>query len=397
MKPGFAHSLLRDAFRLLTYSPVALLRQQRALHDALNAWNGHHLFTFPYMCVGGAEQIHADILAAIADRSPLALICSYNEDRSFEERFRSSAIVVEVNLLVNHPFTRRAALRAIAARLNKAHAPTLLSSLTDTFFDLLPLLNEHVRAYHLQHAFLFQPEGNAQQKRWMTRFRRVNRFIFYSGQAMRDWERFMQANGIPCDHEKTFAVLPNAVRRFNEPERHDRSGVLFVGRQSPVKRMELFLEIADQLERESPGRFRFSVAGYDATGNHTHVTFHGRVSDPERLSAIYSAHDIVVQTSTLEGYPVVIMEAMAHGLAVISTPVGDVPNQVTAEFAMLNSAVDAATVVRETTGFIRDLDQDKERLYQMRRAAYTFARKAYDPEAFRARYRAFLIGTEGSA
>ncbi|MBK9175721.1 MAG: glycosyltransferase family 4 protein [Flavobacteriales bacterium] len=397
MKPGLLYSLLRDAFRLLTYSPVALLRQRRALHGALKAWNGHHLFTFPYMCVGGAEQIHADILAAIADRSPLVLICSYNEDRSFEERFRSSADVVEVNLLVNHPFTRRAAGRVIAKRLNAAPAPTLLSSLTDTFFDLLPLLQEHVRAYHLQHAFLFQPDGNTQQKRWMTRFHRVNRFIFYSGQAMRDWERFMRANGIPCDREETFAVLPNAVWRFHEPQQHDRPGVLFVGRQSPVKRLELFLEIADRLERESPRRFRFSVAGYDAIGNHPHVTFHGRVGDPERLSAIYSAHDIVVQTSTLEGYPVVIMEAMAHGLAVISTPVGDVPNQVTAEFALLNSAVDAATVVRESAAFIRGLEQDQDRLLRMRRSAYDHARKAYDPEAFRARYRAFLGVTSGNA
>jgi glycosyltransferase involved in cell wall biosynthesis len=389
-------AILRDAYRVLTCSPQGLMRQRRALHDALKAWKGHHLFTFPYMCVGGAEQIHADILAAISDRSPLVLICSYNEDRSFEERFRRSADVVEVNLLVNHPFTRRAALRAIATRLNVAPAPTLLSSLTDTFFDLLPLLKEHVCAYHLQHAFLYQPEGNAQQKRWMPHFPRVNRFIFYSGQAMRDWERFMQDNGIPCDHETTFAVLPNAVRRFQEPQQHDRPGVLFVGRQSPVKRLELFLEITDQLERESPGRFRFSVAGYEAIGNHPHVTFHGRVSDPERLSAIYSAHDIVVQTSTLEGYPVVIMEAMAHGLAVISTPVGDVPNQVTDEFALLNSAVDAATVVRESAAFIRGLEQDKARLDQMRWAAYRYACKAYEPGGFQSRYRAFLIGTTGS-
>ncbi len=390
-------SLLRDAYRLLTYPPLALLRQRRALHDALANWNGHHLFTFPYLCVGGAENIHIDILEAVSDRKPLALICSYNADRSFEARFRRYATVVEVNLVVNHPFTRRNARRALAARLNAAQAPTLLSSLTDVFFDLLPLLQPHVKAYHLQHAFLFQPEGNAQQKRWMRHFPRVNRFILYSGQAMRDWERFMVANGLPCDREMVFAVLPNAVHRFREPEAHEQVGVLFVGRQSPVKRVELFLEVCDRLERAMPGHFRFAVAGYEAIGHHPQVRFHGRVSDPDALAAIYAEHDIIVQTSTLEGYPVVVMEAMGHGLAVISTPVGDVPNQVTPEFALLNTSSEAEMVVKETTGFILDLASDRDRLMRMRRAAYAHARQHYDPLAFKARYRAFLGASSGPA
>ncbi|MBK7946174.1 MAG: glycosyltransferase family 4 protein [Flavobacteriales bacterium] len=390
-------SFLRDAYRLLTYSPLGVLRQRRALHEALEAWNGRFLFTFPYMCVGGAEQIHIDVIGTVSDLQPLVLICSYNPDRSFEDRFRRNGKVVEVNLVLHHPFTRRSALRAIAKRVDAAPAPVLFSSLTDTFFDLLALVKPGVRAYHQQHAFLYQPEGNAQQKRWMAQFPRVTRFIFYSGQAMRDWERFMLDNGLSCERDRTFAVMPNAVHRFKEPVAGKKPGILFVGRQSPVKRPELFLEVCDRLEKEMPGQLRFSLAGYDSIGNHPQVEFHGRVSDPEKLSAIYAAHDIIVQTSTLEGYPVVIMEAMAHGLAVISTPVGDVPNQVNGSFALLNSSADADTVVNETTGFIRDLVRDPQRLAGMRRAAYDHARREYEPEGFRKRYRAFLEGSSGAA
>lgn len=384
--------LLRDAYRILTYSPFALRREKRALRVALSAWNGRHLFCFPYMCVGGAEQIHIDILASVAEQQPLVLICGTHEDRSFEGRFRKNATIVEIPRLVNHPFTRKAAARTIADRLNKAAAPTFFSSLTNTFFDVLPWLQRHVRTFHLQHAFLYQPEANRPQKHWMPQFPRVDHFVFYSHQARDDWEKFLVANKVPYDRQNTFKFMPNAVHRFGEVKIHERTGLLFVGRQSPVKRIELFLQLTDELERQDPGRFRFSVAGYETIGDRPHVSFHGRVSDSVRLSELYSEHDAVVQVSTLEGYPMVIMEAMAHGLVIMSTPVGDVPNQVDTSFAMLSSAVDEATVLREMSAFVREIDGDRERMHRMKAAAFAKARSEYDPAAFRERYRVLLLG-----
>ncbi len=396
LKVSVLPPLISDSYRLFTYSPLAVLREERALRKALSEWNGHHLFCFPYMCVGGAEQIHVDILASVSDRGPLVLICGSSADRSFEDRFRMSATVVEVWRLVNHPFTRQRAVRRIAMALNAASSPTLLASLNNTFFEVLPLLRPNVRTFHLQHAFLYQPNANAPQRGWMHAFPRVDRFIFYSSQAMGDWQRFMTANGIAYDPGSRFLFLSNAVHRTHAPERHEPMGVLFVGRQSPVKRIELFLAITDALEQARPGLFRFSVAGYDAVGQHPHVTFHGKVRDPQRLSDLYRAHDVVVQTSTLEGFPMVIMEAMAHGLAVLSTPVGDVPNRVTMDFAFLSSSVDEAVVLREMTKALLDLGTDRPRLEHMRAAAFAKAKEEYGWDAFRDRYRAALISPAAS-
>ncbi len=389
--------LLRDIYRLLTYSPLALLREKQALRNALLRWNGEHLFCFPYVCVGGAEQIHADILSAIADRSPVVLICGYSRDRAFEDRFKKSATLVDVPRLVNHPLTRKAALHAIADRMDRAAHPTLFSSLTNTLFDLLPLVGDHVRTFHLQHAFLYQPAANLQQKRWLPQLPRIDHFIFYSRQAKGDFERFLVANNVPYDPATTFRFLPNAVHRFGEVATHQRTGILFVGRRSPVKRMELFLRLADELEGKAPGLFRFNVVGYDAIGDRPYVTFHGTVSDTSRLSAIYSAQDMVVQTSTLEGFPMVIMEAMAHALIILSTPVGDVPNQVDNTFGLVTSSTDAGTMLSEMAGFVRQVDADRERMERMKRVAFQRAKEQFDPATFRERYRALLISPASEA
>ena len=384
----------RAVFRVLTYSPISLLRERRALRTALEGWNGEHLFFFPYMCIGGAEQIHADILAAVADRKPLALICGRSSDRGFEDRFRKSSEVVEVYLLVHHPLTRRGTLRAIAERLNAASAPSLFSSITDTFFDTLPLLEAHVRTFHLQHAFLYQPAANHKVKEWMTRFDRVDHFIFYSSQAMGDWKRFMAVNGIPYE-TTTFKFLSNAVHRMVPPELHDRPGVLFVGRDSAEKRLDLFLDVAQRINSARPGAFRFTVAGPQER-RVDGVTFLGPIQDVEDMSRIYADHDILVLTSSREGFPMVIMEAMAHGLAVVSTPVGDIPNRVTPDHSWLSSGSEAMSTVLEMEEFILLLGNDNQRLLRMRKAAFARALNEYGWDGFRERYRSLLMSPASS-
>jgi len=55
------------------------------------------------------------------------------------------------------------------------------------------------------------------------------------------------------------------------------------------------------------------------------INFLGHVDSRERLNRLYRSHDIFLFASLSEGSPRVILEAMANGLPVISTPVGSLP------------------------------------------------------------------------
>lgn len=54
------------------------------------------------------------------------------------------------------------------------------------------------------------------------------------------------------------------------------------------------------------------------------VRFVGRV-EPSRLPRLYDEADIFVNASTIDNQPVSILEALACGLPVVSTPIGDIP------------------------------------------------------------------------
>ncbi|MBL7982740.1 MAG: glycosyltransferase [Flavobacteriales bacterium] len=381
---------LRDLKRLLTYSHGRIVNEAWALTKVENEWRGHLMFVFPYLNTGGAEQVHADILATVADQRPLVVITGRSTDHAFRENFAKHACLLELHHLLNHPLWRKRTLKRLAALLNQRPAAQLFASNASQFFELLPLINEHVRTTYLVHAFLYQPNGNQQHKYWLRYFARVNAYVFISSHSREQYERLLFANNIPRSQYGKLLLLTNAVHRFGEVRLHQRPGVLFVGRHSPEKRLLLFLALTDHLERTAPGRFRFTVVGADHVQGHAHVDFRGKINDPDAIAAIYSDHDMLVLTSEREGFPMVIMEAMAHGLLVVSTPVGDVPARLSNDLALITTSAQEEVVLTEMEHGILSIVADRDRFIRMRQASLTEAQKEFGIDRFRAAYRALL-------
>jgi|GEM_PF-622058 len=385
-----AREFARDVHRCLTYSPIALFREQKALLRVRQEWKGRTVFLLPYVHTGGAEQVHADIVAAVADQQPLIVISGFSSDRAFASSFEGHGTLIELPRSLHHPLYRLRTLRLLAALANAQREPVVFGAMSTTFFELLKHLRPEVRTYYLQHAFLYQPEGNVQHKSWLRHFSRVDGYIFISGHAKAEYERFLFANNIKRSQFGKLMFISNAVQRFGSVQQHERTGLLFVGRNSPEKRLPLFLALTDRLERTAPGRLRYTVVGVEHVPGHTHVDFRGKINDPDVISAIYSDNDMLVLTSEREGFPMVIMEAMAHGLLVVSTPVGDVPARLSNDLAVITTSAQEEIVLTEMEHGILSIVADPERFMRLRRTALTEAQQEFGMDRFRAAYRALL-------
>jgi glycosyltransferase involved in cell wall biosynthesis len=99
------------------------------------------------------------------------------------------------------------------------------------------------------------------------------------------------------------------------------------------------------------------------------VTFHGW-SDRAKVSELLADADVMVLPSHDEGLPLAILEAMAHRVAVLCTPVGEIPNVLAnGRDARFVAPGDPASIARGLAQLLGDGDM-RERLARNGRARY---------------------------
>ena len=129
-----------------------------------------------------------------------------------------------------------------------------------------------------------------------------------------------------------------ARRRFNVPDgalcigSFQKDGVGWGEGDEPklIKGPDLFVEAVARIARERPVHVLLTgpARGYVKQGLASHgISFHHEyLKDQRELTACYHALDLYLVTSREEGGPLALLESMATGVPVVSTPVGMSPD-----------------------------------------------------------------------
>ena len=121
----------------------------------------------------------------------------------------------------------------------------------------------------------------------------------------------MRGVGIANVHEIPYGVeIPEETAPEEQPPK-----VLFAGRLSPEKRIDVVAAATDGLPRIVAGDGPLRDLLPDALG----------FVPQNELFGLYDKAAVVLLTSEREGLPNVVLEAMARGKTVVSTPVGGIP------------------------------------------------------------------------
>jgi glycosyltransferase involved in cell wall biosynthesis/protein-tyrosine-phosphatase len=178
-----------------------------------------------------------------------------------------------------------------------------------------------------------------------------------------------------------------------------------VGRMVPIKGLDLFLDAAAALRRQTP-RVRFSILGDGPLrddlarqarelGIDDCLDFVAPRPDP---FAYYNSLDVYVNTSHHEGLPLSVVEAMACGKPIVSAAVGGIPEVVThGEHGFLVQEREAGRFADWYLTLMRD---DSLRTTMGERAA-TMAHSRLSAQAmadaYRGLYDRYVTGTESRA
>ena len=103
-----------------------------------------------------------------------------------------------------------------------------------------------------------------------------------------------------------------------------------------------------------------------AAGLEDRVSFVGEVKDGE-LAPYYDAADLFVLPTEYEGYGMAVAEAIAHGLPVISTPTGGIPDLVRTDLGtpagILVEPGDATALAAALRLLVENPDERKRFMY----------------------------------
>jgi len=348
---------------------------------------------FPNADIGGAARVHVSIVEAVADQGPRVIFTNKPRNGGFAAEFRRYARVWDVSRYGMYSLAGQFLVGLLLGAIDRCHNPTVFGSLSHYYYKMLPLLRDGVRRIDLLHNF-----GGQFEEISLPCVPMLDGRVVVSEWLRVGLQRQYAAHGLPQRYGERISVIENGVEL---PATVEAKGygealrVLYVGRGSTEKRVHLVGKVAAacraggvRADFTLVGDVRKSVAECDRAA----CRFTGAVSDQQAVARHYADADVLLLTSEREGMPLVVLEAMAHGVVPVCTVVGGIDKHVRHGVSgILVPSGDETRIVAEMTGAVSEMARDRAGLRALSVAARQHALEHCDVGAMRAAYRDVLM------
>ena len=361
--------------------------------------NAEVVFILPYFQTGGAERVHLNIVKSVKDKKSCILFTHNSATDNFKEDFSQYSEIIEINKILskNNNFINSLLKKHIAKTINNNQALiSVFSSNTNFFYELLPLVKEHIITVDLIHAI--SGENPILVNHYIASSHDITNRVVINNKAYNDILLNYKKYKVDNECYNKVIIIENAIGIDNNEKLNNRDGIKigFVGRWSKEKRPEMFLKISAEITKVDTS-IKFVMAGIGMKSNikminESGVSFLGEITDDITLNQFYKSLTFVLITSFREGFPMVIPEAMAQGVIPISTNVGGISEHIMSfENGILIDDDDENEIVNQFVDIIIKLINDKELVSKLSLNAFNYSRKHFDIEAFNKKYRKTLL------
>ena len=348
---------------------------------------GKIFFLFPYYHMGGAERVHSDIVLCLKKYNPIVIFTDKSKDEVFLNKFKEHAKILDFSFFYNYcPFDN--ILRwiiggYIIGLIKDNHKPIIISSNSLVFYSILPKISKYSKTIDIIHAFSGGLEENTM---YLTPC--INKRILITPSHINEiTDKYMNYH-FEFLLER-IEIISNSVEIPSKYANKFSSSILkilYIGRNSPEKRPKIIERIASECKKRNyPVKFYF-IGNFhdliDAPKNEL-CEIIGELYDDTKLNYYYNRSDIILNVSIYEGFPMTLMEAMAHGVVPIATNVGGIPDHIHHNYTglLIRSRLEE-DIVQEICNAIKTFIENPNNLKSLSWNCYEYSRLNFSKKVF---------------
>jgi len=344
---------------------------------------------FPFYHIGGAEKVHAQIAKATGGKDCVIYFTKKSESEGFLNEFKESGCIIKnISACTDNKwlyFLNLIYRGIISGIINRqTNKPIVFNGQCNFGYKISPWVNKKIKQIELIHSF------NSFSWIRMPFIKYYQQNITVSKQVINWHIKHYKKINFPEKLFDKFSFIETKIKLPTKPFKKDFDSnikVIYVGRGTSDKRVHLAAMIAEKVKNLKL-KIDFSFAGnvkeVVPINLQCNINFLGDITDEQKLADFYIQSHILLVTSSTESGPLVILEAMAYGLAVITTDVGFAPNYIKQEINGYKVSVkkNEEEIVNEMTEYLLTLFNDKNKLKKISENNIEIAKKYFGIEHF---------------
>ncbi len=343
---------------------------------------------------GGGQAVHERIVASVKDKNPWVLVAEPEREERHTFPFRANLGYYCLASLATNRVFFFLTVGALSQLINQ-HSDPVVFGTCKLFYHLTPHLNSHVKRIEILHAF-----GGGMEALSLPFVEHLDQRVVIDHCTLQNLHEQYDYHGLPTDLTARIVLIENATevpQQLPVKPHPDPLKVLFVGRASEEKRVHL-VALAAEKSFAAKLPVDFTLVGpreEDIDPNlRRYCSVKGMIKDRKLLDSIYDESHVLVLTSSREGFPMVVMEAMARGVVPVCTRVGGIEYHVIdGDTGFLIDEEQEEQMAHEITIRLRKLSEDADLWERLSRAAHDRAGRYFSRDRFRESYRDLLCGS----
>lgn len=354
-------------------------------------------FFFPFYHTGGAEKVHALIVQAAGNKNAIVYFTRKSADNTFKSEFEKVGCTIKnISTFTDNKWLYFFNLiyRGIIQHYinHQQKRPVVFNGQCNFGYKISPWIKPSIKQIELIHSF------NTFSWIRLPYLPFISSTIMISKVRIENHISQYEKLQVPPSFNQKIKYICNGInlpktlspKDFKMPLK-----ILYVGRGTSEKRVHLVAKIAADIQQTFTD-ITITIAG-DVDGAipesfKKYCILKGNIDDEKQLAELYQQSHILLITSNTEGFPMVVMEAMSYGCAIIATPVGDLPVHVKNGInGFITSIVnEEELVIQEMANQIKLLNNDRLLLQTISNQNIHYAKEHFDIEIFKKNYVAIL-------